>query len=392
MKSFRTKIIGENNNMKKLIQSILILITLSLLLMGCGYTAEEKAEMAANEKLGKEIAEKYIKDKYGFTPKIVSTESEKFNSDPIPSISAPPTGYVYLTCEYNGCTFDVVTYAEENTDKIYDNYEYDTIKNNISETIEDILGIIIIDTNLVYGEEFDNGATGLIHDKFTTIQDINVGKFIIQCNTLSSTNGASEETMNTLSGLLPKSSDISILTYNSKEAYDGCPKTTFTNGSSQLDFDIYGYTICISEYLTFSKNKEFEHMSFKVQSIEDNGYTWYFVYSTNIDSISIDKVSSLQASNWNGYGFKNAESISDFYNVTITPNEKTESRSSLGVNVFIPAEQIGNCKVYQIIEQFTNNNGETVKSTVVTQLYENDYISGTIYNKEDHIIALSVEK
>jgi hypothetical protein len=133
-------------------------------------------------------------------------------------------------------------------------------------------------------------------------------------------------------------------------------------------------------------------MSFKVQSIEDNGYTWYFVYSTNIDSISIDKVSSLQASNWNGYGFKNAESISDFYNVTITPNEKTESRSSLGVNVFIPAEQIGNCKVYQIIEQFTNNNGETVKSTVVTQLYENNYISGTIYNKEDHIIALSVEK
>jgi hypothetical protein len=378
--------------MKKPLLQSLILTTLSLLLLtACGYTAEEKAEMASNENLGKEIAETYIKEKYGFTPKITSTTSEKSDTSPIPSFSASTTGYVYVTCEYNGETFDVVTYADKNTDKIYDNYEYTTIKNQVTETLSSTLGIDILDTNLVYGEIFDNTDTGLIHTKFTTLQDLDTSKFIIQCNTISTTYNVTEETMNTLSALLPNSSDISILTYNSKESYNECTKTTFTNGSSQLDYDIYHYTLYISEYLTFSKNKEFEHMSFKTQAIEDNGYTWYFVYSSNIDSIRIEQTTSLDASNWNGYGFKNAESISNFYTVTVTPNENAESKSSLGINIFIPAKQVSNYKSYQIIEQFTRSDGETVKSTVSTQLYGDTYISGTIYNKENHTIALFID-
>lgn len=377
--------------MKKLILQLLILTTLSLILLtGCGYTAEEKAEMSSNEKLSKEIAKTYIKEKYGFTPNIVSTKSEKSDSGPVPSFSTSATGYVYVTCEYNGETFDVVTYADENTDKTYDNYEYNTIRDKVSETISESLGIDIIDTNLLYGEIFGS-INGLIHDKFTTLQNLNNNKFIIQCNTTSSTNTITEESMKSLRGLLPESSDISILTYYNKEAYNECSKTTFTNGSSQLGFDIYHYTLYISEYLTYSKNKEFEHMSFKVKTIEDNGYTWYFVYSTNIDNISIEKTESLQASNWNGYGFKNAKSISNFYKLTITPNNDSESRSSHGVSIFIPAEQVKNYKTYKIVEQFTNDNGGTAKSTVPTQLYENNYICGTIYNEENHIIALCVD-
>ena len=57
------------------------------LLAACGYTDEEKQQMAQYEAQGKTNAINYIQDKYGIEATVLEVVCEKLDSGPIPDFS-----------------------------------------------------------------------------------------------------------------------------------------------------------------------------------------------------------------------------------------------------------------------------------------------------------------
>lgn len=378
--------------MKKFILALIIAGLSLLFLAGCGYTIGDRLEIASNKKLSEKLVTNYIEEKYGFTPTIISTTTEYENTNPIPDPWPSATGYVVVKCKYNFIYFDVVTYAEEGTDKIYDNYEYGEIKEKASETIANTLKINIISTKISYGKSFKDSDGYLIHEKLNTLNELDTdSNFTIVCNVLSSTADITEDNMNELSNLLPVSSNVYIVTYRDKESYyAGITLSPSSLYDSSLSYELLHYELFVKEYLVFLKNKEYNHVEYKLQTIEDNGYTWYLLYPTDrVESLSIEKVDGLQPSDWNGSGFVNAESISNSYRLSIINTDDSDSLSGSDVIIFIPAEQVKNYTSYDIAYQYENDD-ETVKSKSSVHNID-DYITTNLRQKDNLTIALLVD-
>jgi hypothetical protein len=360
-------------------------------LVGCGYTTEEKEAMASNEELGKEIITGYIQDKYGFTPSFESVISEKEETGPVPNLWPDATGYIMAKCTYEDASFNVVAKAETGTDEIWDNYEYDIIKNAVSDAFHTSLGTEALDLYIRYGREDSYAETGLIHDRFTTLPELySETKFNIVYNTLDGSDQyiGSEE----LIDMLPASSDIVVVTYKDESSYEDCPDKDLGINGYPITGSIKNSSIYISEYFTLSESGGYSHTNYKTQTIEDSGYTWYFVYSdTDIGGVEITPAGAIDPTDWNGRGFKSAEPIGGVYHITFLDADGNVMESGGSVNIFIETEQVADHEEYSIVSGYMDGS-DTKRSTIPTMQAGDKYITGTIYNKDDLIVTLLGEE
>lgn len=117
--------------MKKILALILCLTTI-LSLSGC-YSSESKklAEEIRNE--AKQMATEYIKDKYGFTPKIINVDELAEGSEY--SIMRTPVKLVSISMEYKGHKFETFVDGKYRDGKCYDNYEQEKLEKSLEEYI-----------------------------------------------------------------------------------------------------------------------------------------------------------------------------------------------------------------------------------------------------------------
>jgi hypothetical protein len=356
---------------------------------GCGYSSEEKAAMASNETLGREIVTEYVRDKYGFDPVVQDILSEKEEVGAVPNFWPEATGYIMAECSDGDRSFDVVAKAEKDTDEVWDNYEYDKVKAAVQETFETTLGIDTLAVSLSYGHEDNYADTGLLHEKFSSLAKLDSEtKFNVICHTLSDIRRVGETDGDLLLGALPEGADIAVVAYRDEKSFADCPDRDFGIHGYPITGNIKKDSIYIRDYFTLSENKGYAYTGYKVQTIEDGAYIWTFVYETDeVASLQIDAAEALDPAQWNGRGFRDAMSLGGTYSILFLDADGNPMESGGSANLFLSTEQLGNCTEYGIVNAYTDN-GTSKKSTVPTLQAGEAYITGTIYNKKD--LAVSV--
>ena len=110
---------------RNIVYYLLLILIMAVLLMGCGYTQEEKAEMKRYEKQGRENAENYIKAKYGIDAKVRELNCEKYNSGPVLIFPFSHWKLCFIRMNYQGEDF-LFLFQEKGKlpNGIDDNYQF----------------------------------------------------------------------------------------------------------------------------------------------------------------------------------------------------------------------------------------------------------------------------
>lgn len=336
---------------KKLVPLLICLLTLT----ACGYTAEEKLKMSNYKRIGEKNAISYIKEKYDFTPSVVSSQCATYNSSPVLDFSPGPTGYVYvkLSDKKRDKEFWVYTTGQEsNSQECWDNYQHEEIEAAIEQQVEALLGVDTEHIDLAYGRFDDIGRTaksdaelgkkyGLLRDYYDgtnlaeVLSNAEANK-LLACmvdedyipDLLGRTPGELLEA-GTYEGSLEKEDELvqifgenmEYLFVNLKdaEAYEsthqeGCVSTVIKHPLNSTMEDYYFY-IKDQYYIEFSPREKSiftEYEKYEVKQFADFYYiTRGGTYCNFIDA----EAETDPAGEWNGYGFINAKRVYNAYRV-----------------------------------------------------------------------------
>lgn len=339
-------------NHKKTI--IFIIITLVILILTCrGYSKEEhtyKKQAVKNT-----IA--YIENKYGFTPKIKKTKCEK---DIQPSMflrhSYPATGYVFVKANDGNRSFYVYISGKEETEVGFDNYQYNEIKNDVEDILNNTLKTESISYILSYGKFRDltltslSSAKGLIteyYDKtnlsiITKNYDFHIilEYLDISLDTLYDFNldNPPQEFFSELD-----SSNILLLSYRNNEAYKTAKKYAYIRNMVWVsdDYILNDFRLIIKEYVKISDNKN-EYNKFILNQIDDiyyilDGGTYANLIKTNINDAADTDYGVLCVKNvkqiYNAYSLEtDAEAI--YLNIPIDKLSKYSHEISWGAQYY----------------------------------------------------------
>ncbi len=201
-----------------------IMLFFIIILTGCdtlGLSEENKEKAKKYEAQGKEMAVNYIKEKYGFDAKVLSSKAETNR------VSLGPlflTGNVYVEMSHNKKKFYVrVPVAGDDYDEIADSYQNDEIKKALLEKLEDIFNSKIVEFKspveyntvgrygggIVYNSKYFDGSN---LELFVTEFDAS----IINAKELDSYN---HQQLETLLG----DNHVKIYNYKSKKAFEQYP-------------------------------------------------------------------------------------------------------------------------------------------------------------------------
>jgi hypothetical protein len=360
---------------------------------GCGYSSEEKAQMESNEALGQELVIEYVRDKYGFDPVVNDMISEKEEVGAVPNLWPDATGYIMATCSDGYRTFDVVAKAEAETDEIWDNYEYDMVKEAVSEAFETVLGTDTLEVSLRYGHADNYAGTGLLHEKFSSLVELgSETKFNVIYHTLSDIDQGDDSGAYDLLGALPDGADIAVVAYRDEQSFEDCANKDFGIDGYPITGNIKNYSIYIRDYFTLSKNNGYKYTKYKTQTFEDGAYTWYFVYAEgDVGELRITPGEEIDPAEWDGRGFQDAESLGGIYSITFLDANGAPMESGGSANLFLSTVQLGSHTEYGIVSAYTDGSSSK-KSRIPTSQVGASYITGTIYNKNDLVVTLLGEK
>jgi len=368
--------------LRKGIAVVLILCNI-LALSACGYTAEEKALMAAYEKQGKENALGYIENKYGITAKVTKVTCQKGDSSPIPDLSPTPTGGVFVDMEYEGKAFRVYVTGEEASTEGYDNYQADNIEQAIKEAAANIAGEVV-GLQLCYGRfcELDS------HKNYGMVRTYFNGNNIREVLENAEYNRAMISTVNQRldvieQGMLTESfgenAYYALVDYVDREGYDAVAGNSFNLTGTPIAYNVKDYALFIDEYKVLRSDEE-EYVDFEVGKYDDFYYCMIEGTYCNFEKTSVDS-----ASNWNGRGFKNAEQIYSAYAVD------SDARSLL---IWIPNGDISSREEdgVRVVTQYYHE-GEIKYGTGITKKIADDaYITTTLYPGRYESLKFSVFK
>lgn len=325
-------------NHKKTI--IFIIITLVILFLTCrGYSKEEhtyKKQAVKNT-----IA--YIENKYWFTPKIKKTKCEK---DIQPSmflrLSYPATGYVFVKANDGNRSFYVYISGKEETEVGFDNYQYNEIKNDVKDILNNTLKTESISYILSYGKFMDltltslSSAKGLITEYYDKTNLSTITKnydfhiileyLDISLDTLYDFNldNPPQEFVSELD-----SSNILLLSYRSNEAYKTAKKYAYIRNMVWVsdDYILNDFRLIIKEYVKISDNKN-EYNKFILNQIDDiyyilDGGTYANLIKTNInDAADTD------------YGVLSVKNVKQIYNAYSLETDAEE------IYLYIPIDKL----------------------------------------------------
>lgn len=138
-----------------------LIISISLICLGCGGTKKVSYKI-----IGKKLAQKYIKDKYRFEGEIVGVSLG--TKDYAVNFWTTYSGKVFVKIKHNDREFTVYTDAENKKGPCYDNYQLPEIKAAVKSIITNHAGKEPAGFSFYYGEllgtiDEDNG---LINDYY----------------------------------------------------------------------------------------------------------------------------------------------------------------------------------------------------------------------------------
>lgn len=354
--------------------SIAIILIGIVLFSGCGYTREEKKEMANFEKNGKKNAIEYIQLKYGFTPKILEVKCEKRGSAAVPNLFPKATGDVYVEMSYDGKKFWTFINGEDHTTQGYDNYQLEEIRKAFLEQMEKRLNSKVESVGLGYGLNADRETNyktcGLVNKYYDgeNLKEIledsryNIAEIVYILK--EDTNIEKENICNNFG----ENATYLFINCKDKKASNSMRHFEFEKYENNMDMNIHRVAIYLRDY-TLIKNGEKKYVKYDLKKFDNFYYILHEGTYCNFKKTVLD-----DASNWNGHGFLNAKQIYSAYSID------TDAEN---IDIWIPMSEF-NKKEPQIIYQFLKNWDTVYVAGFPRMIGANEYLHEQISNLQDY--------
>lgn len=280
---------GKENlkrKLKKIMLFLKIVIVIFLIILPF-LPLEERTKIPAYKKQATENAIEYIENKYGFTPKIKRAKCEEVIKYSIaPRLWYPLTGYVDIVANDGNRSFNIYISGKEVTEIGFDNYQYNEIKNDVEDILNNTLKTQSISYILSYGKFMDLGSTSLssgngliteFYDKtnLSTITKNYDFYIVLEYIDMSFDNLYNFNSDNPPQKFISEldSSNILLLSYRSSEAYETAKNYAYIRNIvwSSENYILDDFRLLIKEYVKISDNKT-EYNKFILNQIDDFYY------------------------------------------------------------------------------------------------------------------------
>lgn len=347
---------------------------------GCGYTIEEKKEMKRYEKQGRENAENYIKEKYGFDAEIKDLTCEKYNSGAVPDFSPSPTGNVFVKMNYHGEDFSVLISGESKNTNGIDNYQFQEIITALQQELYDITGMREESAYVCYGGNgsIDEEKNGMIH---TFYDGKNLAEILQE-----------ESSKMVISyvdypvGQIPVSEvsqrtgvdTMLFIDYESQEAYRSVRQPYYNLGGWPIENGIEDQLYQVEGYRVVSADED-DYMKCEKKMQDDI----ILITEKPEERATLEKTVLDSQDNWNGNGFIDAKQVTDAYAVE-TDSEK--------IYVYFPVEKLHTKDVdrAQLVKQYQYQDGTCYDNILGGMTDDGKYIHGIVYTRDESDIKISV--
>lgn len=314
--------------MKRFMMAVTLCLA-SFVLTACGYSAEERQEMAQYEKQGKTNALNYVKEKYGFEADVAEVSCEKAGRGGTIDFSPPPTGDVFVTMEWEEKNFSVYIPGDAATSEGVDNYQYEAILSALEQELQEITNLPAEALFMCYGR-FDTMSdaekNGLIPGYFDgqnlaeVLQDQYPTAAVSYIN--QDVSGIDMAAVEERTGIR----SILFVDYDSPEHYRAIEKPYYNIAGSPIESGIDEHMLYMNGYRLVDYSEDVY-----VDCTKKESCGVLMITELAEEQVTLTKTTIDPASEWNGRGFLDAEQVSDAYALN------TESRK---VHVYIPVDSL----------------------------------------------------
>lgn len=383
--------------MKRKVAVLLLFIEL-FLIVGCGYTKEEKALMEQYEKTAKTNAVDYIKEKYGFTAKVTGTKVLKVNPGPVPDFSPSPTGFVDVSMEYEDIEFVVNITGEEQSTDGKDSYQKTEIDNAFKESLEKKLGISLESVDVMYKRDC------LMQEKFTDIDSfLALAKDHYVASIVAKT--FDEVSKITVEAADYESVELLVISCRNQDGFDLLSNFEYLNNQKyrenfynvdSIDRKLSEYSIFMNGYVYRDKEGEAYCRQYKVEKVEDGVYLVYDKNEGSTNTRIAETKDMAPAYDWSRDAgkvkeyptFENPEQISKSYAVEFDGVSR--------VQVYMkPEKRAKDDKAQRYMAlQYIDDEGQEIFTHKAITMVEGLYYVGLEYKDghEDMKIAVMINK
>ena len=349
-----------------------LMLSVVLLLSGCGDSPEQKAENEKNLRQAESNAVNYIEKKYGFTPTVTESILERssglFGSTPLTS--------ALVRMSYNGRDFSVYIDGETKNTEGADNYQQDEIISALTDKINEI--VPQLESLRVRGGEgsgvypnFYNCDREYFNNLYPVYFDGNNFSEVLGGNLCSITadyiNADFPELTESDFDFLPfgKQFGFDLISYRSDEDYLNRPDYSEIN-----DFTgIKKHAVLIEESFSFGKDGS-EHNEYVLGKHDD---FYYYVSDSTPDTVSFSPSEMPDASEFDGNGIIDGEFVTPTYKINNSVNERIyiyypismlpqksrlatckKSEDGVDINISPLTEDIGDYRMVSIAKPFNN--------------------------------------
>lgn len=351
------------------------LIVLFLCLTGCGYTAEEKAEMKRYEKQGKQNAQEYIEEKYGIQAKVLDITCEKVNTAPIPDLWPAPTGKVRANMKAGDKEFCVLISGEEETTEGYDDYQRDEIMQALEREMAELTGLEAEELFVFYGYYRSTDLADKRNAMVNTCFDGNNLRQVMEENDFSVIYSYIDEDLSKIPAekIMQKigQGEYLLVSYRSGDDYENSDNHDYNMGGYPLAYDIEHNGVFIREYYFFSGNED----EYVVNHIGE--YDGFYYLAEKGAEVHFEKTQIDDPSNWDGRGFVEAEQMMGAYRITTDadkivlyiPKGLLDTAEVKGAKVALQYQSDGNTE-YEGSLTFTTGRDNYLMTTIYMRDYE----------------------
>ena len=351
-----------------------VMIMIFCLLAGCSNSERKLIKQGNSNALA------YIEGKYGFTPKIIKTESIKESNDLIgPDLNPADSGDVRVFMEYGGRNFEVQITGETVSSEGCDDYQYEEIVQAVKEALSKKLEIVPHGLTVDYGDIYysDYDSYGRAHGKHLInsfydgssvkkiFENIRDGGCRANIGVITSGAGMSDINSEDISAVF---GDIRLVFYNFKDDFD---LNTMDKEKQETLFspsgdDIRPYLLYMKDSLIY-ENGELIYKEYNPQKCGDI----YYITENNGKIEEIDEDNSLEEAIGSAPELKGYKSLGRAYSIQ-APADK--------LYIWMPVKDYADDDIVnaEYLISFSGANGREYYHYGVDVTDDGDYVSFTV--------------
>lgn len=318
---------------KKCIITTLMTIMIFMLsgCTGCGDSPEQKAINEENIARAKTNAVNYVKEKYGLEATVEDAILERNYG----LCGSTPTSKVLVKMKCFGKGFNVYIDGETDNTEGYDDYQSDSINEDIKELIEkNVPGVerVVVEGGMMRGVEYDDivECCDVLYEKYydgSNLKEV-LGDRYYEIFVAFIDKDLSGVTNADFPELLWEDEDryevaLHLISYRDKDSMNKCEYYSIDSR----------YAIYIDSYYGLVGIDEKNYHEYKLNKCGD---VYYYVEDGLEDYVEINKLlKTVNASDWDGQGAKGAKVVSDAYYIN-----STKDLGKASVHIFYPTDKI----------------------------------------------------